>query len=76
MRIENQQLRQALADLLRYTERQTCMHEETYRGGSIWTFCCGCGKKWADDEGGFIPYTPSPEMQRADRLISLYQNTR
>lgn len=38
--------------VLEYAERQTCTHEETYRGGAIWEICYICGKKWADDEGG------------------------
>lgn len=38
----------ALADI----ERNTCEHEDTHRGGSIWEICDSCGKKWADDEGG------------------------
>lgn len=33
-------------------ERNTCAHEETYRGGAIWEICYSCGQKWADDEGG------------------------
>jgi hypothetical protein len=40
------------ANLLRYAETNTCLHEETHRGGSIWEICDRCGKTWADDEGG------------------------
>jgi hypothetical protein len=39
-----------------HIDRNTCEHEDTYRGGAIWTICRGCGMKWADDEGGFMPY--------------------
>jgi hypothetical protein len=35
-----------------YAAQNTCLHEETYRGGSIWEICSMCGAKWADDEGG------------------------
>ena len=41
-----------LTAVLRYAENQTCLHEDTYRGGAIWEICDACGKKWADDEGG------------------------
>lgn len=48
----------ALKDMLKYYDRETCTHQEEdlHRGGAIWTICA-CGKKWADDEGGFIPYS-------------------
>jgi hypothetical protein len=39
-------------ELLSFTERETCLHDETYRGGTIWEICSSCGRKWADDEGG------------------------
>ena len=41
-----------LKDLLKYAERNTCLHENTYRGGSIWEICEDCGARWADDMGG------------------------
>lgn len=41
-----------LTALIRYAEKQTCLHEETYHGGAIWEICGHCGMKWADDEGG------------------------
>jgi ribosomal protein L37AE/L43A len=47
----------ALKDMLKYYDRETCQHEDTHRGGAIWTICDGCGRKWADDEGGFVPYS-------------------
>lgn len=39
-------------NLLSYVERNTCLHDETHRGGFIWEICDSCGKKWADFEGG------------------------
>lgn len=39
-------------NLLSYAERNTCLHEETHRGGLMWEICDSCGRKWADDEGG------------------------
>lgn len=41
-----------MESLVRHIERETCTHEETYRGGAIWEICRGCGAQWADDEGG------------------------
>jgi hypothetical protein len=41
-----------LRNLLKYAERNTCLHEETYRGGTNWEICSSCGARWADDEGG------------------------
>lgn len=38
--------------VLAYAERNTCLHDETYRGGTIWEICDSCGAKWADNEGG------------------------
>jgi len=58
-------LKGLLADLLRYAERNECEHDNTHRGGVIWTVCDGCGKKWADDEGGFKPYKQPPEIAAA-----------
>ena len=49
-------LREALKGLLQYATLNECFHENTHRGGIIWTICDDCGKKWADDEGGFKPY--------------------
>lgn len=46
------QLADCLRDLLSHAELNTCLHEDTYRGGAIWTICRGCGAKWADDRGG------------------------
>jgi hypothetical protein len=47
-----QRLVRALRELLAYAETNTCLHEETHRGGTIWEICDQCGKQWADDEGG------------------------
>lgn len=48
--------RKVMRDLLREHDKHICLHEETHRGGVIWTICDHCGRKWADDEGGFQPY--------------------
>ena len=48
----NHEILQALKDVTEYAAVNTCVHEETYRGGTIWEICSQCGMKWADDEGG------------------------
>ncbi len=47
---------------LDYYDRNACPHENTHRGGFIWTICDDCGKKWADDEGGFVAYSDPPHV--------------
>lgn len=61
----------ALEDLLAFVDANTCTHEETYRGGAIWTICRGCDCKWADDEGGFQPHEDSPEVAKARGVLAL-----
>lgn len=46
----NAQELKVFKSLLRFAEINTCTHEETHRGGTIWTICDRCGCKWADDE--------------------------
>ena len=48
----NEALRTELQSLLARDERNTCPHDTTHRGGSIWEICDECGAKWADDQGG------------------------
>lgn len=57
-------LTEALDNAIKEIERNTCTHEDTHRGGAIWTICEGCGMKWADDEGGFQPYQDSELLIR------------
>ena len=49
---KNTDLFQHLTAVLTHAENQTCLHEETHRGGAIWEICDLCGTKWADDRGG------------------------
>lgn len=58
-------LLRTVEELIRYVERNECQHEDTYRGGSIWTICRECGRKWADDQGGFKPYEEPKEISAA-----------
>ncbi|WP_241128727.1 hypothetical protein, partial [Achromobacter xylosoxidans] len=62
--------RVALADLLDYVDSNTCIHESTHRGGAIWTICDGCGAKWADDEGGFVPHQDAPAVAAARAALA------
>jgi hypothetical protein len=63
-------LRAALEKLLRYVDDNTCVHETTKRGGSIWTICEDCGRKWADDEGGFVPHQDATEVAAAREVLA------
>ncbi len=56
------QVEEALVAALRLDP--TCEHEDTHRGGSIWTICDQCGKQWADDEGGFKPDPPNQTIEQ------------
>lgn len=60
----------ALVQLLDKHEANLCHHEQTYRGGVLWTICDDCGEQWADDRGGFVPYTGSPEIVAAREAIA------
>jgi len=62
-------LKAGLKDMLNHYDRETCTHEDTHRGGAIWTICEGCGRKWADDEGGFIPYMEPLFVSCARQLL-------
>jgi hypothetical protein len=58
-------LREALEWCVNKIDAEICTHEETYRGGSIWTICRNCDMKWADDRGGFKPYSEPKELSAA-----------
>lgn len=66
---ERDELAAALRNLLSYAESKECSHVETYRGGSIWTICSSCGRKWADDEGGFAPYQEPKAIADAYEIL-------
>jgi len=61
--------RKVLSALLDHVDLETCTHEETYRGGAIWTICDNCGRKWADDRGGFKPHEDAPAVAAARALL-------
>lgn len=61
--------RDHLLEVLSIFDKNTCTHDETYRGGSIWTICHECGMKWADDKGGFKPYEDPPEIAAAREFL-------
>lgn len=60
--------RETLSRLVDYADRQTCRHEETHRGGYLWTICDQCGCKWADDQGGMPEFKLPIEIIRARAL--------
>lgn len=62
--MQDQMALKVLDDLLRYAERQICMHENTHRGGVLWEICDDCGAKWADDEGG------KPKFEWPEEIIA------
>jgi hypothetical protein len=69
LQVENARLRDALKNLLSYAKRNECHHENTHRGGIIWTICDDCGGKWADDQGGLKPYCEPVEITAARQAL-------
>ena len=65
----------ALEEVLNEYDRNVCEHEITHRGGAIWTICDGCGRKWADDEGGFQPHRDPPSIVEARKALSQAKGT-
>jgi hypothetical protein len=63
-------LAEALRAVLNRDERNTCSHEETHRGGVLWTICNSCGAKWADDEGGMPEWQDPPEWEQAREALA------
>ncbi len=63
-------LEKALRELLDHVDRNTCTHEQTSRGGAIWTICDDCGMKWADDRGGFKPHNDAPAVTKARAALA------
>lgn len=68
-RVHNQADVDLIRALVKLHDLNTCTHEETYRGGAIWTICPQCDRKWADDQGGFVPYADPPAVQQARALL-------
>jgi len=58
-----------IKQLIREVEKHQCAHEETIRGGSIWTICTQCDRKWADDEGGFQPDPENKVLKQAYKFL-------
>lgn len=66
-------LTELLSDLLSEYDRNICTHENRKRGGLIWTICKDCDKKWADDRGGFKPYSDPAKVAAARAAIAAQQ---
>lgn len=64
-------LTDALRNLLRRDQQNTCQHENTHRGGVIWEICDDCGLKWADDEGGKPVWQDPQEWIDARAALSI-----
>lgn len=76
MKISKKRVVDVLKAITDYAAINTCLHEETYRGGAIWEICDHCGMKWADDEGGKPPDTHNlpKEIENAYQLLSYISN--
>lgn len=61
---------EALQAMLNRDELNTCQHENTHRGGAIWTICDDCNDKWADDEGGKPKWKDPKEWIAARAALS------
>jgi len=66
-----EKLVEALEALVSYAERQTCEHEDTFRGGVLWEICSACGAKWADDDGGRPEYATPKELRIAYEALEV-----
>jgi hypothetical protein len=62
-----------LNSVTEYAARNCCLHEETYRGGTIWEICSMCGMKWADDEGG-MPTNAREYPKEIDDAMAVLEN--
>jgi hypothetical protein len=58
-------------NLLSYARKNTCAHEETYRGGTNWEICSLCGMRWADDEGGKPKDAHEEPKEISDAVLAL-----
>lgn len=67
--------REPINNLLSYVHSKECLHEDTYRGGAIWTICRSCGRKWADDDGGFEEYTTPKAISDVEEALAAPQLT-
>jgi len=67
------ELHDALLAVLKRDIRNTCVHEETHRGGAIWEICDQCGAKWADDEGGRPEWKDPSEWGKAQDALDKAQ---
>lgn len=61
-----------LRDVTNLADNNICRHEETHRGGFLWEICNTCGAKWADDEGGKLPFVEPPAIIKAYELLNKY----
>jgi hypothetical protein len=72
LREANAELAKALKALLKRDEKNTCQHENTYRGGLLWEVCADCGMRWADERGGKPAWEDPPEWSQAYDALAKY----
>src|ERR1700712_2388584 len=64
------ELREAFQAFFDAVTGDECHHDNTRRGGAIWTICDDCGGKWADDQGGFTGYADPEHIAAARAALS------
>ena len=62
--------RDLVQSLVTHIEYETCMHENTHRGGAIWEICDDCGRQWADDRGGRPAFKWPEPVERAHAMLA------
>ncbi len=62
--------RTVMRNLISEHDKNVCPHEETHRGGLLWTICDQCGKRWADDQGGFKAYEEPAAVTAAWAILA------
>ena len=67
------ELHDVLSALLKRDMRNTCVHDETHRGGTLWEICDQCGAKWADDQGGRPEWKDPDEWGKAQDALAKAQ---
>ena len=62
--------RDLVQSLVDHIVGETCLHENTQRGGAIWEICDDCGAQWADDRGGRPDFQWPEIVERANAALS------
>lgn len=62
--------RNLVQSLVDHIVGETCLHENTHRGGAIWEICDDCGAQWADDRGGRPDFQWPEIVERANAALA------